>query len=93
MSIDLPSLKKFHLVMEDNGYTSVMYEDYLIVSMKNPDLYNIRVKDGSFVYYPEPDNHNIRIGYYRSYSSNIMKYTEELVDGVWKVRSEKAVIF
>lgn len=93
MGIDLPSLKKFHLVMEDDGYTSVMYEDHLIVSMKNPDLYNIRVKDGSFVYYPEPENPNIRIGYYRSYGSTIMKYTEELVEGVWKVRSEKAVIF
>ena len=93
MGIDLPSLKKFHLVMEEDSYTSVMYEDHLIVSMKNPDLYNIRVKDGSFVYYPDPENQSVRIGYYRLYGSTIMKYTEELVDGIWKVRSEKAVIF
>lgn len=61
--INLPTIKKFHLAMRD-GYTDVKYGDRLIVSVENPDLYNFRIKDTSFVYYPEPGNTSKRVGYY-----------------------------
>ena len=90
--INLPTIKKFHLAMRD-GYTDVKYGDRLIVSVENPDLYNFRIKDTSFVYYPEPGNASKRVGYYRTNEYAIKQYTEELVDGVWKVRDEKTVIY
>ena len=90
--INLPTIKKFHLATRD-GYTDVKYGDRLIVSVENPDLYNFRIKDTSFVYYPEPGNTSKRVGYYRTNEYAIKQYTEELVDGVWKVRDEKTVIY
>ena len=90
--ISMPTVKKFYLAMRD-GYIDIMYGDRLIVSLKDPDLYKIRIKDTSFVYYPEPNNSGKRVGYYRTNEYAIKQYTEELVDGIWKVRTEKTVIY
>ena len=90
--INMPTVKKFYLAMRD-GYIDIMYGDRLIVSLKDPDLYKIRIKDTSFVYYPEPGNASKRVGYYRTNEYAIKQYTEELVDGIWKVRTEKTVIY